>query len=288
MLNHPSHDRWIICPHPRPDHRLRLFCFSYAGGGASLFRSWSEDLPTDIEVCAIQLPGRESRLAEPPLSSMRAIVDALSTRLAACLDGPFAFLGHSMGALVAFELACELRRRHMPGPTHLVLSAHAAAHLPPRRPPLHQLDTDLFIERIRAMGGTPAEVFQSPELVDLMLPSIRADFTVCETYVPRDEPPLDCRITALGGIADPDVDESSLWAWSALTRERPFSVRLFPGGHFFIREQQQVLLQTISQELRDSSLTLNAPVLGAHPPAHDAWQPGRGRRRPEPRCPPRL
>jgi medium-chain acyl-[acyl-carrier-protein] hydrolase len=248
---------WIVCPEPRPGHHVRLFCFSYAGGGASLFRTWPHDLSPDIEVCAIQLPGRESRLAEPAYVEMAPLVDALSAKIGPLLDRPFAFFGHSMGALVSFELARSLRRRRGLSPLHLIASGRAAPHRSPRIVVDHRLPADEMIGALRKLDGTPEEVLHNRELMELVLPTIRADFAVCGTYAYLHERPLTCPITAFGGRQDPHVAIDDLAAWRAQTTG-PFSLRTFDGGHFFVRDGRASVLRAVQQTLSQAPLVAAA------------------------------
>jgi len=241
-------DRWVVRPEPRPAASLRLFCFSYAGGGASIYRSWTRELPPQVELCAVQLPGRESRLLESPYTEMSALVERLVDALGPYLDRPFAFFGHSMGALVSFEVARELRRRYGVSPLHLFVSGHAAPQVQRRRPPVHQLPDEAFIDAIRQLNGTPEQVLQNAELMELIVPALRADLAVCETYRYVGAAALDCPISAFGGLADVEVTYGDLRAWQVHTRET-FRLRLFDGDHFYLRDQQSVLIDTIGQSL---------------------------------------
>jgi medium-chain acyl-[acyl-carrier-protein] hydrolase len=250
-------NRWIVCPDPRPGHHIRLFCFSYAGGGASLFCTWPHDLSPDIEICAIQLPGRESRLTEAPYAEMGPLIDMLSAKIGPLLDRPFAFFGHSMGALVSFELARSLRRRSNLSPLHLIVSGRGAAHRSPRVVVDHRLPTDEMIGALRRLDGTPEEVLLNRELMELVLPTIRADFAVCGTYAYRHEPPLACPITAFGSRTDPHVSIDDLAAWRAQTNG-PFSLRTFEGGHFFVRDARTSVLRAVQQTLSQAPMPIAA------------------------------
>ncbi len=242
-------DPWIVRPEMRPAARLRLFCFSYAGGAASIYRPWTRELPPEVELCAIQLPGRESRLLEQPLSEMSTLVERLADVLEPYLDRPFAFFGHSMGALVSFDVARELRRRHGISPIHLFVSGHAAPQVERRRAPVHQLPDAAFVDAIRELNGTPEQVLQNAELMELVLPALRADLAVCETYRYAAEAPLDCAISAYGGLADAEVRYDDLRAWQTHTSGQ-FRLRLFDGDHFYLRDQRSALVETICQSLR--------------------------------------
>jgi medium-chain acyl-[acyl-carrier-protein] hydrolase len=237
---------WIVRSKPQP--HLRLFCFPYAGGGASLFRPWSDKLPSEVEVCPVQLPGRENRLREPAFNRLTPLVQALDQALRPYMDIPYAFFGYSMGALISFELARHSRKTRSPGPLHLFVAAHRAPQLPQAHPELHRLPEPAFIDALEHLGGTPTTVRQHAELMQLMLPMLRADFALCETYAYSPETPLSCPITAFGGEQDTHVGNEALLAWREQA-QGPFTLRILAGNHFFVHSQQQILLQAISQDL---------------------------------------
>jgi medium-chain acyl-[acyl-carrier-protein] hydrolase len=244
-----SNDAWVRCPAPNPRARLRLFCFPYAGGGASLFYSWTTAFGSDIELNPVQLPGRENRLLDSTFIRLAPLVETLAQVLAPCLDRPAAFFGHSMGALIGFELARQLRTLGNRDPVFLIVSGHRAPHLPDRRPPIHHLPDPRFLEEVRRLNGTPEEILQNAELRELLLPVLRADFTVCETYRYHAGRPLDCPIYALGGQQDPGVNPDELAAWQSHTRGT-FNLHMLPGNHFFLHSAQPLLLKAINQTLR--------------------------------------
>lgn len=241
---------WIKCYRPRPQAQLRLFCFPYAGGAASIFRFWAEQLPDWIEVCAMQLPGREERYREPLLTSLPALLAALLPEFTAFLDDrPFACFGYSLGALVSFELARQLRQKHYPLPQHLFVAGRRAPQSPDTNPAVHALPDDRFITELRSYNGTPESVLQNPELMALFLPILRADFAINETYVYTAQPPLTCPIFAFGGWSDPIVSADSLNAWKNQTAAT-FAVQMFHGGHFFLKTASDQIMQTIAQQLQ--------------------------------------
>jgi medium-chain acyl-[acyl-carrier-protein] hydrolase len=242
-------DSWIARRRPNPQARLRLFCFPYAGTGASIFRTWPDDLPADVEVCAVQFPGRGTRLMEAPFTRLSPLVQALAQALAPLLDKPFAFFGHSLGGLVCFELARELRRQSGVQPVRLFVSAARAPQIPPRHRPVHALPEREFLEELRRLNGTSGEVLENAEIMQIMLPLLRADFAVFETYAYSPEPPLNCGISSFGGLQDHRVVREDLDAWRDQT-SASFSLRMFPGDHFFLNATQPLLLQVLSQELR--------------------------------------
>jgi medium-chain acyl-[acyl-carrier-protein] hydrolase len=237
---------WFLSPKPAPQAPIRLFCFPYAGGGIPAFRSWSERLP-EVEIWVANLPGRGSRFAEKPLTSMFALVQILAGQPPLNDSRPFAFFGHSMGARIAFELARALRRQRQTLPACLLLSACPAPQLPPRAP-VHALPQKAFLAELKRRNGIPAAVLAEPELLDLLLPMVRADLTLYETAVYEEEPPLDCPITTFGGREDPIVPSPALSAWSAQTTG-PFQQILLPGDHFFLRTAEGPLLHAIRTAL---------------------------------------
>ena len=239
---------WLFCPQPNPRANLRLFCFHYAGGNAMIFRNWHERLPASVEVCAVQLPGRGRRLNEKPFASVNSAVRPVSDALVQYCDKPFAFFGHSMGALLSFEIARQFRSEGRRLPEHLFLSGRRAPHIPSEESPTYDLPTEEFLQSLRKLNGTPAEVLEQPELIQLMLPLLRADFALCETYEYVPEPPLDCAFSIYGGLQDPGVTRKELDAWREQTTSS-FSLRLLPGDHFFLNKSSTILLGFLSQEL---------------------------------------
>jgi medium-chain acyl-[acyl-carrier-protein] hydrolase len=246
--------RW---PSPGGKARIRLFCFPYAGRGASLFSAWPGEMPDDIEICAIQLPGRENRLREPAFSSWSAVLDELVFALIPYLDRPYAFFGHSLGALIAFELACALQQRgNQPDPLHLFLSGCRAPHLIKKKPPLSLLPEAEFLQALRQLEGTPEEVLQNKDLLDLLMPLLRADFALFEAYEVTEKAPLPCPLTVFGGLQDKKNPQETLTAWNIYTSQT-FQAHFFPGGHFFLREEMKPLLRMIARDLFSG---LNTPV----------------------------
>lgn len=244
-----SEVRWLTRQSADRTPSLRLFFFPYAGGGASIFRPWAESLPPDVEVRLAQLPGRENKLMEPPFTRLEPLVEAVAGAIEPLLDRPFAFYGHSMGALIGFELTRLLRREFGRGPAHLFVSGRRAPHLPPDEAPTYNLNEADFIEKLRRLNGTPKEVFEHPELLPLILPLLRADFTVCETYAYKDEPPLRCPITVMSGLEDGHVGTDLLEEWQLQT-DGPCDIHLFPGDHFFLHGARPRILRLITQTLR--------------------------------------
>jgi medium-chain acyl-[acyl-carrier-protein] hydrolase len=239
---------WIVRLSTLPNARVRLFCFPYGGAGSLAFRDWTRAFPSSVELAAVQLPGRENRFTEPAISDWPPLVNALANAIVPVLDRPFAFYGHSLGTLVAFELALELRRRGGPLPFHLIVSGRGAPHRPPSRRRSLDLSDDELVAELRMLGGTPEEVFEYPELLETLLPTIRADFRLHTTYAVSDERPLDVPVTAYGGLDDAEAAEEDLGAWRDLTGG-PFRVRMFPGGHFFLNTARDPFLRALVEDL---------------------------------------
>ena len=218
---------------------LRLFCFPHAGGGASAFHGWGDRLPPSIAVLPARPPRREHLLE---------LVETLADALEPYTDDPFAFFGHSMGAVVAFELARLLRRREQPLPQILVVSGARApqyrrGHVPPPEPPLSE-----FIDELRRLEGVPAQVLDDPALLRMVLPALRADTALYRNYVYREEPPLDCPICAYGGTEDPNIRREHLEAWAQQTTST-FHLRMFPGGHFFPQTARESFIESLTKDL---------------------------------------
>lgn len=245
---------WISSPRANPAARARLFCFPYSGAAASIYYPWADVMPSSVEICPVQMPGHGTRLAEGLLTRLGPLVEAVADGLTAYADKPFAFFGHSMGALLSFELARALRKMGRPGPIHIFASGHQAPHLPDRNPPLHALPEDALLDKLRELNGTPEDVLKHAELRQLVLPILRADFAVCETYRYTEEPPLACPISAFGGLGDAFVDREELQGWQAQTTAA-FSLRMFPGDHFYLNTARPYLLQAVAREL-DQTLSL--------------------------------
>jgi surfactin synthase thioesterase subunit len=241
-------DGWISGPLRLDAPSVRLFCLPYAGGAASIYEPWRDAFGAGVEVCAIEPPGRQTRLREPAYTRLDLLVEALATAIADELDVPYALFGHSMGSLLAFELARELRRRGAAEPCALFVAGGAAPRLPNLKPPVHAAPDAQVFARLRELGGLPAEVHDEPELMRLFLPTIRADFALFETYEYRPQPPLDCPVVAFTGSEDREITPTRLAPWAEETTGR-FEYHVLPGGHFFLRTSQTALLDLIRSGL---------------------------------------
>ncbi|GCE27614.1 hypothetical protein KDA_30980 [Dictyobacter alpinus] len=245
---------WIHRNDLKPDARLRIFCFPHSGGGASFYRRWNNLSGQEIDVCPLQLPGRENRRSEAPMTQFDALIELLADVLAPYMGTPFVFFGHSLGALVSFGLARYLRRQGKKSPLYLFVSGRRAPQIPRDDSSVARLTDKEFIEKIRHFHGTDEEILQNPELMELFLPLLRADFSIYESFVYTPEPPFTFPISAFGGRDDIGVNVSSLIAWKSHT-VGTFGLHQFPGGHFFLRDAEEQVLQLIKDDL--------APFLGA-------------------------
>ncbi len=228
---------------------LRLFCFPYAGGSASAFTRWSQLFPEWIEICPIQYPGRGNRMREKPFTDLMPLALDIAPAIEPLFDLPFAFFGHSMGALIGFELAREFRRKLNKLPVTLFVSASRAPQFRCRDRIAFDLPEPQFIEELRRLNGTPPEVLEHKELMDLMLPLLRADFSVAQTYEYREQPPLACPINAFGGEDDTSVSVTELEGWGRQT-SNTFSLQMFAGDHFYHQGKEKDLIQELLKLLQ--------------------------------------
>lgn len=244
MLNTARPEAWFPLSGESSSATVRLFCLPHAGAGAGTYREWAHLLPAAVEVVPVQLPGREARFREPAVRSAGAAVDQLLEPMLARIDRPYALFGHSMGALLAFELAHALTEHGRP-PVHLFASGYAGPQLPADEG-VHLMPDDDLCAHLAGLAGTPDSVLAMPELMRSMLPTLRADFEICEAYRYVTRPPLPFGITALSGVDD--VGAPELEAWRELT-DREFAVHTFPGGHFYHHEQPEAVLEIVAASL---------------------------------------
>jgi medium-chain acyl-[acyl-carrier-protein] hydrolase len=243
-----SSNKWCIFPRPNPAATLRLFCFHYAGGSAQAFHGWPGRLPPSVEMGAIQLPGRGHRLSEPHIRRLLPLSRIVAQELLPYLDKPFVFFGHSMGALLCFETSRSLRYENRRQPAHLFVSATKAPHRRILEESLSGLPKSELVKKLREFNGIPVEVLQNDELLDLILPTIRADFELCETYEYHPESLLECPMTIYGGLEDHTVEAERLAAWREMT-VGACEIRMFPGGHFYLNNSEAIFLQTFAGDL---------------------------------------
>ncbi|AJC52681.1 MULTISPECIES: alpha/beta fold hydrolase [Streptomyces] len=241
-------NRWFYQAEPQDDAGVRLFCLPYAGGSASAYRTWRDLAPDHVHVHPLELPGRGARWGETPVSKLPLIADMLADALAGHLDRPYALFGHSMGGLIAFELTRTLRGRGLPQPVHLFVSGSAAPDLPRTRQPIHAAPDVDVLEELRFLGGTPTELLNDAGLMELLLPALRADFSLLETYQYHAQPPLTVPLTVFGGNADALVASEKLHRWLRQTSAASRLVVL-PGEHFFLHSAVADVIATIADAL---------------------------------------
>lgn len=252
MRSKTSANSWLICQ-PQASTRIRLFCFSYAGGNAVNYIPWQNTLDTSIEICAVQLPGRGSRLMEIPYTEFTPLIEKLAQVLFDQNNAllPFSFFGHSLGGLIAFELTKYCMRHLLPIPRHLFVSSCAA---PQHRKPsqnLYKLSDSALIETLRSYNGTPPEILENRELMALVLPAIRADFSLAENYQYTPDQLLEIPITVLAGKRDNRILPEQVDGWKKETIHSCHA-HWFDGDHFFINSQQQAVINCINSVLLNS------------------------------------
>jgi medium-chain acyl-[acyl-carrier-protein] hydrolase len=239
---------WFVTYGSAARASLRLFCFPYGGGGTAVFRDWQTRINPGTQVIGVELPGRGTRFNEPLLSRAEEIVGQLLPQLVCWMDKPYVFFGHSIGALIAYETACALQIAGRRMPNELIASGARAPHIASREPPVSGASDEELVARLRKYGGVPDSLLENAELMELMLPVIRADFAVGEAYRRHRHDRLTCPITALGGEDDPWVTEDELRAWQNTTRSE-FQWQLFAGNHFFLHSGMDALLARIDRSL---------------------------------------
>jgi medium-chain acyl-[acyl-carrier-protein] hydrolase len=232
---------------------LRLFCFSFAGGSVSSFAGWRKQSDNGFEVCPIEYPGRGSRFKESGCGTLAGLVEIIAVDLRSELQEPYALLGHSFGAIVAFELTRLLKSSNAPMPVRLFISAIRAPHLPqPEK--IHDLPEREFLAKLKSYDGVPQEALQNSELLSLVVPVIRDDFRLYEQHVYQNDDPLPVPISVLGGSQDTKVPAADLMAWSQHTH-KSFRCHFFPGGHFFLYEPRFSVMKDIKEDINASIIT---------------------------------
>lgn len=236
---------WLPFGPPRPGAAMRMFCFPFAGGGANYYRPWTRTPPPGLDIVPVQLPGREQRIGEPPFTAMAPLVGTVLEQLLPLMDRPFALFGHSMGAAIAYALAAALPSPAAAGLRLLAVSGLRAPGQPRRMPRLHDRDDAGFLAGVRDLGGTPEGVFDVPELVELLMPTLRADFALVESWAhaPPDRP-LAMPVAAFGGADDPETPGETLHGWASVTSAR-CTAEVFPGGHFFLTDRRTAVLDRV-------------------------------------------
>jgi medium-chain acyl-[acyl-carrier-protein] hydrolase len=244
--------RWLMRIGVSAKPRARLVCLPYAGAGTVAYRTWPSLLPAWLEVWAVLLPGRETRINDPPVTNVGSLVGILAAAMVEEIPDepelPYALYGHSMGAAVGFELSHAMLAAGWEPPLHLFASGRRGPQIPDGLPSIHRLPSAEFMERIKQLNGLPEEIISEPGLVEFIAHNVAADFAVIETYQYVSRAPLPCGISAFGGDRDPTTEVSQLWTWRPHATG-PFSVRVLPGDHFFINSQRDALLAAITEDL---------------------------------------
>lgn len=243
-----SASRWLRRPRPVAHPRLRLVCLPHCGGTAGAFYGWTATLPADVELVAVQYPGRQDRFGEPCLRHMGELADGVTQALLPLLDRPVALFGHSMGAALAYEVTLCLETRYRARPQQLFVSGRASPTCPEKGRDLYLRDDAAMLAGLVELGGLDQAVIADPELLALLMPSFRADLRLIETYRPHDIRPVTVPVTAYTGDADPGVPVTGVAAWADLAAGG-FDVRVFPGGHFYLVDQESELVSDVSERL---------------------------------------
>lgn len=251
MTKTANYNPWVQSFTYNPEARLRLFCFSHAGGKALDFHLWSDKLQKTVELFPVELPGHGRRLKEPLFTRLEPLLKAIAQGLLSHLDKPFALFGHSMGALVSFELARLLRKEYGLEPAHLFVSGRRAPQISNPSPPMHTLPKSAFVEELSRFNGIPQVVLENTELMQLFLPILQADFAINETYVYTPETQLKCPITVLGGLQDKVAKFDELAAWQEQTIAS-YQLQMFPGDHFFLHSAPTLFLNFLKDVLANT------------------------------------
>jgi medium-chain acyl-[acyl-carrier-protein] hydrolase len=231
-----------------PDAAVRLLCLPHAGAGATAYRAWGAEFPAAVGVCPVQPPGREKRRREPPLTTAQEIAVQLADEISEAVRPPYAIFGHSTGAVCAFEVVREIRRRGGPEPVHLFVSGRQAPQQPLEHTPLDGLSVDELAVVLRRLGGTPDEVLGQLDVLAMLQPLLVADFTVNESYLYRPEQPLDVPVTAFAATRDRGAEPERMAAWAAQTTAS-FAVHALSGGHFAIFDHARSVAGRIAADL---------------------------------------
>lgn len=249
-MTHPAATPWLRRPRPRPQPELRLLCLPHAGGSTALYRHWKDLLPPGIEPVLVCPPGREDRLDDPLPEDLPELVAGLGSALVPLLDRPWAAFGHSMGATVAHELVLWLLRRGHRPPRHLFVSAREAPQHH-HGGTVHLLDDDSLATELIRLGGTSPELLAMAEVRQLVLPAVRGDYRLIETYAAQPGGPVPCPLTALIGVGDQELTAEEAAGWEKWTTG-PFRLLSFPGGHFYLSEQPHAVVDAVCRRLLTS------------------------------------
>lgn len=241
-------NKWIMRSNTSKSYKCRLFCFPFAGGSAATYKTWALGLPESVEVCPINLPGRGTRFNEEPYSDMDSLTDALASALAPEITLPYYFFGHSMGCMIAFELCRKLRILGQDEPRHLFLSARPGPSAITHKVMAQNISDEDLIGMLEALNGTDKDVLANKELLDFMLPALRADMTIVQNHTYAQDLPLAASFTVFGGVDDPTVQKQELLQWR-LQSESSFRLHMLKGDHFFLNTDKDSLLKIIKHTI---------------------------------------
>lgn len=241
-----AEEQWLRCFHPAPQRPISLICLPHAGGSASSYFAFSSAMGEAAEVLAVQYPGRQDRWQDKPVSNLLELADPIAEAVAARVDRPFAVFGHSMGSALAFEVTRRLEQRGIE-PVRLFASGGRSPSLE-RAEGIHLLDEDGLVTEMKRLGGTDPRLLEDREILEMVLPAVRADYTAIETYRAAPDATVRCPITTLTGDADPRTTVEEAAAWEAHTTGE-FELLVLPGGHFFLFDQLPDIVRTITQRL---------------------------------------
>lgn len=239
-------NNWYLIPKPCANPVMRLICFPYAGGSASSYLNWSSWLPSEIELVAIQPPGRTTRISETPFCNLRELVAELVKSFSVVTTAPFVFFGHSLGARLAFELMVQCEKAGLRLPQHFIASGSRGPQIPLREPSTHSLTDEEFIKELKNLDGAGASIYENSELMELCLPLLRADFKASDTYLFEDSHTFNCRLSTLGGTEDNDVTKADLDSWGKFYSDYINSY-LVKGDHFFVDKNEATVKEYISK-----------------------------------------
>lgn len=249
---------WIRCYRPRPYATRRLICFPHAAGGAGFYRQWVDTLPADVELWAVQYPGREDRFTEPCVPDMDTLADRIADALEPVIDLPTAVFGHSMGAAVGYEVTRRLLARDAPVERLFVSARPSPSHQRSTRTEVYRRDDDAIVAELATLRGSGIAVLEQPELRELVLPMVRNDFRLIETYSPAAADPLPIPILALAGADDPRMTVAQAADWTEATAAG-FELEVFPGGHFYLEPHRVEVINTVIEHLNEEKAMTTTP-----------------------------
>lgn len=242
-----SRSDWFVRPQPKLAPAVRLICLPYAGGSAATYVPWSPLLPADVELIALQPPGRGSRMADAPHTQMESLVAELMSVFAKITDRPYVIFGHSLGSRVGFEVTLQCQLKGLPLPAHFIASGSRAPYLAKRELPIYELPDAQFMEELRQLDGTPEEVLNNSELMQWLLPLLRADFRIADLHR-SSRTQLQCPLTVLAGSEDETIKPEDVEAWRDLAAGE-CEIHWVTGGHFFVERNREWVLERVNAVL---------------------------------------